>query len=152
MDEVKKLFDKKYSDRILITGHSKEKLKDIEADRFFKRGIELGIPEKTFLLEREATNSKENIIFSKPIIDKEIGFNNIKTILFVCKAFHSRRVLMTAKKFFPTNIKFCFYPVIDERNIRKENWWKNDITKTRVLEEIRRISEYTLSGDLSIEN
>lgn len=152
MNEVKVLYDKKYSNRILITGHSKGKLKDIEADRFFERGVELGIPKKTFLLEREATNSKENILFSKPIIEKEIGFKKIKTILFVCKSFHTRRVLMTAKKFLPPNIKFCFYPVIDERNIKKDNWWKNDVAKTRVLEEVRRIGEYTLSGDLSIEN
>ncbi|MBU2592618.1 MAG: YdcF family protein [Patescibacteria group bacterium] len=152
MDEVKKLYDKKYSNRILITGHSKGRLKDIEADRFFKRGGELGIPEKIFLLERKATNTKENILFSKPIIEKEIGFKNIKTILFVCKTFHTRRVLMTARKFFPANIKFCFYPVIDERNIQKNNWWKDDIARNRVLEEIKRIGEYALRGDLSIES
>lgn len=151
IDEVKKLYDKKHSNRILITGHSKGKLKDNEAERFLKRGLGLGIPKKVFLLEKKATNTKENILFSKSIIEKKIGFNNIKTILFVCKAFHARRVLMTAKKFFPINIKFCFYPVIDKRNIRKNNWWKNNIAKIRVLEEVERIAKYTLKGDLSIE-
>ena len=58
---------------------------------------------------------------------------------------------MTAKKFLPTNIKYYFSPVIDERNIKKENWWKDEVAKTRVLEELRRIGEYTLKGDLWLE-
>jgi uncharacterized SAM-binding protein YcdF (DUF218 family) len=151
MDEVKRLYNKKIADKILITGHSKGKLKEIEADRFYARGVELGLPKKIFLLERDATNTKENIINSIPIIDKAIGLKNIKKIIFVCKTFHTRRVLMTAKKFLPTNIKYYFVPIIDERNIKKENWWKDNIAKTRVLEELRRIGEYTLKGDLWLE-
>lgn len=151
MDEVKRLYDKKVADKILITGHSKNKLKEIEADRFYKRGIELGLPKKIFLLEREATNTKENIVNSIPIIKKAVGFKNIKKIMFVCKAFHTRRVLMNAKKFFPSNIQYYFSPIIDERNIKKENWWKDEVARTRVLEELRRIAEYTLKGDLRLE-
>ena len=97
-----------------------------------------------------ASNTKENILFSMPLIDKEIGLNNIKSILFVCKAFHTRRVLMAAKRFIPSDIKFYFYPVIDEGNIRKNNWWKNDVAKSRVLDELRRIAEYTIKDDLSL--
>ena len=74
MDEVKRLYDKKISNKILITGHSKGKLKEIEADRFYRRGVELGFPKKIFLLERDATNTKENIINTIPIIEKAIGF------------------------------------------------------------------------------
>ncbi|MFA6428104.1 MAG: YdcF family protein [Candidatus Buchananbacteria bacterium] len=151
MDEVKKLYNKKVANKILITGHSKGKLKEIEADRFYNKGLELGIVPEVFLLEKEATNTKENIINSRPLIERSIGFKNIKKIMFVCKAFHTRRVLMTAKKFFPSNIKYYFCPVIDERNIKKENWWQNKEAKTRVLEELRRIAEYTLKGDLSLE-
>jgi len=152
MDKVKELYDRGYSDRILITGHSKDKTKEIEAERFFEYGIRLGIPANKFLLEKEATNTKENILFSKPIIEREIGFNNIKTILFICQSFHTRRVYMTAKNFLPANIKFCFCPIVDERGISKDNWWKNDAAKNRVLDEIRRIGEYTLKRDLSIED
>ncbi len=151
MDEVKKIYDKKITDKIFITGHSKDKLNEIEADRFYKQGIKLGIPEKNFLLEREATNTKENIINSMPIIEEAIGFKNIKKIMFVCKAFHTRRVLMTAKKFFPENIEYYFLPIIGEKNIRKDNWWKNKVSETRVLEELCRIGEYALKGDISLK-
>ena len=54
MDAVKKLFDQRFSEKILITGHSKGRLKNIEADRFYKRGIELGIPKECFILEKKA--------------------------------------------------------------------------------------------------
>ena len=152
MDDVKMLYNKGYSSKILITGHSKGKMKDVESERFFKRGIELGIPEKAFILESKATNSKENITFSKSIMEHEIGLSNIRSILFVCKTFHTRRVLMTAQKYLPEHIEFYFYPIIDERNIQRDNWWKNDIAKSRVLEEVSRIGEYAKKGDLSLEN
>lgn len=151
MDEVYKLYIDGKIKKILITGHSANKDKEPEALRFKKRAIELGIPDNIILVEKVATNTKENFLFSKTIIENEIGFDNIKSILLVCKTFHTRRVLMTAMNFFPNNIDYTFLPMIDERNIQKDNWWHDDIAKTRVLEELRRISDYTLKGDLSLE-
>lgn len=152
MDEVKKLYNKKVAKKILITGHSKGRLKEIEADRFYKYGLKIGFPKNAFLLEKEAANTKENIINSIPLIEEELGFKKIKAIIFVCKTFHTRRVLMTVKKFFPAGIKYYFSPVTDERNIKKDNWWKNKVAKARVLEEVKRIGEYALRDDLSIED
>ncbi|MFH1030621.1 MAG: YdcF family protein [bacterium] len=105
MDEVKKLYDRRVANKILITGHSKGRLKEIEANKFYRRGIELGIPQEVFLLEKNAINTKENIVNSISIIEKSLGFRNIKKIMFICKSFHTRRVLMTAKMYFPKDIR-----------------------------------------------
>ena len=151
MDEVKKLYDRGFASRIMIAGYSKGKMKEREADRFFRRGVELGIPESAFILERESTNTKENIRFSLPILEKSLGLGQIKKILFVCKTFHTRRVFMTARNFLPKHIKFCFYPVVDDRDIRPDNWWRKPVARQRVLEELKRIGEYSLQGDLSLD-
>lgn len=151
MKEVKALYDKGISKRILISGHSASKERtESEALRFMKKGVKLGIPQEVFLLEQWAINTKENMQFSLPIIEEQIGFSKIAKILFVCKTFHTRRVLMTARKYFPRHIEYLFYPVTDERNIQKDNWWKDPIAFERVIAEVRRIAEYTLKGDMSI--
>jgi uncharacterized SAM-binding protein YcdF (DUF218 family) len=152
MDHVSDLYYKGISSNILITGHSANKDRvESEADRFSNYGISLGIPQNAFLLEKCATNTKENLEFSIPIIESKLGLTKIKKILFVCKTFHTRRVLMTAQKWLPSNIQLSFYPVNDERNILKHNWWKTEETQERVMGEIRRIGEYTLQGDLSLK-
>lgn len=71
-------------------------------------------------------------------------------MLLVCKSFHARRVLMTATNFLPNDIEYYFLSTLDERNIAKDGWWKDEIATKRVLEEVGRISQYTLKGDLKL--
>jgi len=151
MDKVKGLYDQGISTRILISGHSASKERsESEADRFVHRGIELGIPKSAFILEHDATNTKENFEFSLPLIEREFGVENLERVLFVCKTFHTRRVLMTARNFLPQHIEYFFLPMVDERNVRRDNWWQEQVARERVLAELRRIGEYTLKGDLVI--
>lgn len=151
MDEVSKLYFNNISETILITGNSaKGGAVDSEAIKFKSKGISLGIPESAIITETQATNTKENMVFSMGLIDEAIGLDKIKKILFVCKTFHTRRVLMTARNFLPPSIEFSFLPMIDERKIEKHNWWTDELATKRVLEEIQRIAKYSLKGDLSI--
>lgn len=151
MDAVKKLYKQGLSTRILLSGHSASKDRlESEAQRFMRRGVELGIPESTFILEHNATNTKENFEFSLPLIDEALGVANISRVLFVCKTFHTRRVLMTARSFLPPHVEYLFLPMIDERDIRRDNWWVDPIARDRVLAEVKRIGEYALKGDLAI--
>lgn len=155
MKITKLVFDKGICDKFILTGHSAKMDKEPECDRFFKKGIELGIPSENMFLENRATNSYENLEFSKIIIEEQFGgFNNCRKILFIAKAFVTRRIEMTAKKLYPNFIQTFYYPTADDtetgKNIRADNWWKNETAKKRVLEEVRRVAEYTLKGDLVI--
>lgn len=151
MDSVAEMYHAGASANVLISGHSANKERAIsEAERFAAKGLELGISKSAFILEHRATNTKENLEFSIPLIEEKIGLRTIRSILFVCKTFHTRRVLMTAKKFLPPHIEYFFLPMIDERNIQRDNWWLDHDRFERVVMELRRIADYTLKGDLSL--
>ena len=155
MKMAKFVYDNGISDKFILTGHSARKDKEPECDRFFRRGMELGIPPEKMLLENKATNSYQNLQFSGEIIRDQLGgFENCRKILFIAKAFVTRRIEMTAKKLYPEFVQTFFCSTFDDtetgKNIKMENWWKNDAAKKRVLEELARIAEYTLKGDLEL--
>src|SRR5438105_5304534 len=65
MTHVAELYSKGVARKILISGHSAAKDRpQSEALRFMNEGKRLGIPDGAFLLEHEATNTKENILNS----------------------------------------------------------------------------------------
>ena len=134
---------------IILSGHSAGKDKIPECIRFYEKGVELGIPKDFMLTECDSTNTKENLENSLEII-QEI-FPEVTSIMFVAKAFVTRRIEMTARALnYPKDIKYLYYPTLDERNIGKYIWWQYPNATERVLEEIGRISKYTLKGDLKI--
>jgi uncharacterized SAM-binding protein YcdF (DUF218 family) len=150
MKDVLKLYKKGISKRILISGFGDTNINRSEASILKEYAVSLGIPKDIFILEEHASNTKQNIQFSVPIIKKEFDFKNLKSILFVCKSFHTQRVFMTVRNFLSKDLKIFFYPIIDERNITKNNWYKNENSKLIILDELKKIAEYSLNKDISI--
>lgn len=60
----------------------------------------------------------------------------------VCKAYHSRRALLTYKSIFPSNVNFYVSPVIDKRGITKENWFLSNHSVGTVMNEVVKIGSY----------
>lgn len=63
-----------------------------------------------------------------------------------------RRVKMCASACgYPTDL-IDFYGTVDRKGkkIGPDSWWKNETAVRRVLEELKRVAEYSLKGDLSI--
>lgn len=150
MDEVYKLYSKMNIGKIFISGGSVNKTTP-ESVMFKQKAVSLGIPAENIITEEKSKNTKDNFQNLYPLIQEQIGFENIKNILIVCKTFHTRRALMTAQNFFPESINYLFLPLPDEREIYKENWWIKDESRKRVLEEVERIAKYTLKGDLKLD-
>ncbi len=150
MDSVADIYHKGYCKKILITGHSSKKDQTPESERFLKRAIQLGISEDDIILESEASNTKENFIYSKKLLSKDMKSGAIKDVMIVCLAFHSRRSLMTAKKWFSNSVNYIFFTTSDNRHIKANTWYKTNIGRKRVFEEIERIGKYSVKGDLEI--
>ena len=73
MVDVKSIYEHHVCDKFILTGHSAKMDKEPECERFFRRGIELGIPSDIMFLENKATNSYENLNYSKQIIEEQFG-------------------------------------------------------------------------------
>lgn len=98
-----KLFLEGFAPLIIFTGNrsdSNRNLWDIpEAQVFANEAVRLGVPIDKILIEENATNTGENIIFTKQLIEDK-GLN-IKSIILVQKPFMLRRVYATAMKQWP---------------------------------------------------
>ncbi len=108
-----------------------------------------GLAEADLYFERKATNTLENIIYSRGLIEHFApGFGGIETIALCAKPFHMRRVMMTAQRHLPGHIRLIARPPSDPGDVARDNWWKTEIGRNRILKELGRISEYALRGDI----
>lgn len=100
--EAARLFKQKIAPIIVASGGRGRMTQNdaiTEADRYMKVFKELGIPDSSVLLERESTNTGENIEFTKKLLS-ERGYNFTKAIA-VTTAMMSRRHKATLQKYWP---------------------------------------------------
>lgn len=94
------LFLDGYSDHIVFTGGlgkiTKHTQTQTEAEKFRDIALKMGVPEDKIMLEKEATNSGENIVF----VQKVLTENNLKpkSLLIVTKPYMERRIWAAYKK------------------------------------------------------
>ncbi len=157
VDELEKLIDSKIilpTTKVILTGNvgSLNSNEKSEAKRMYEEVISRNLNKDLFIIEDKATNAYENLLFSKDIILNIGGFEKYNNILFVAKSFMLRRTKMCASKLeYPVN-KIHYYGLVDAngRNISKNEWFKSDVSKKRVLEELERIGKYAVKGDIDI--
>ena len=96
--------------------------------------------EEAIIKENQARNTFENAELSWNVLQ---SMNKpIRSVILVCKAYHSRRVLMTYQSVFPSDIKFYVSPVTDKRGISRENWFLNRENINIVMGEVVKIGKY----------
>ncbi len=135
--------------KLLVSGGPNEKWGITEGDWMKAKLIERGVPEGAILNENKSTNTLENAVFSRDLIDKEIGLQNIKTIIAVVKNYHARRALMTLRKHFPDHIKFKSAPYYSEYyGFTRDNWQDSSSGRDKVYEELEKIERYLAKGDI----
>ncbi len=133
--------------KIMLSGGINRVTGKNESLEMSKDLIRLGLKKSSLILESESTNSLENVLFSKRVIEEKIGFGKIKKILAVVKNYHSRRALMTLKKHFPGTIELI--PVTYEVDgFKPENWFNSENGKEKVLSERNKIPKYLAKGDI----
>ena len=147
LDKVYKLYKNGLIPKILVSGGINKITKENEAEKMAENLIKLGVKREDIILENKSANTLENVQFSREIIEKKIGFRNIKKIIAVVKHYHSRRALMTLKKHFPESVKFS--PVTyGIYGFTKNDWFKHKIGQRKVLSEWNKIKKYLKKGDI----
>jgi len=112
--------------------------------------ISFGIPENAIILEEKASNTYENVKFTKEILDKK----KMNSILLVSSPYHVRRALLVFNKI-AKNIKVTCTPVINslyyahpERDLYgRKNWERINLQQIRgILHEYLGIVYYWWKG------
>ncbi|TFB09115.1 YdcF family protein [Candidatus Atribacteria bacterium MT.SAG.1] len=147
INKVYELYQDKFINKILVSGGINKVTKENEAEKMAEELIKLGVKENDIILENKSMNSLENVLFLKKIIDEKIGFKNIKKIIIVAKHYHSRRALMTLKKYFPKTVELILI-TYEIYGFTKDNWFKNKIGEEKVFNELRKIQKYLKKGDI----
>jgi uncharacterized SAM-binding protein YcdF (DUF218 family) len=122
-----------------------------EFERFKSIALEHSIPDEAILGEGTAQNTPQNFIKTKRIVEEKIGWKNVKDVILVGFAYHSWRAIRTAWAQWPEDINYSFVPVIDDRNIQADNWWKTEEGINIVLHEAEKIPKYMLQGDVLLQ-
>ncbi|KTC86095.1 hypothetical protein Ldro_2420 [Legionella drozanskii LLAP-1] len=103
VDRCVELYRNKLAPKLLFCGKfgnwTKGLWEKTEAETFANRAIEMGVPPEDILIEKESTNTGENIKFSRAILAAEA--NNTKKIVIIAKPNSERRAYATCKKVWP---------------------------------------------------
>lgn len=114
-----------------------------EAEKFASIAIGVGVPESVILLEKEATNTGENVLFTKELLRRE-GIEPRK-LLLVQKPYMERRTFATFSKQWP-GMNF----IVSSPPISFEEYPNPEHTKAHLISmlvgDLQRIREYPAKG------
>lgn len=72
-----------------------------EAIHYRERAITLGVPESAILIEPNATNTGENIDFTRTLLEQRRILDTIHSIMLICRPYQQRRSYAIARKRWP---------------------------------------------------
>ena len=140
-----------FAPKILFTGglgrNTLGRWKQSEAERFSFIAQQQGIPAQNILLENQSTNSAENILFSRKILD-EAGLAQGRLIC-VHKPFMERRLYAAMKVYWP-EANACFTSPQLDLEAYIHNTVKQGLTEKQVIDVIagdfQRMDIYAKKG------
>ena len=122
---------------------TKDMWKETEADLFAKIAIEKGVPPEAILIENRSTNTGENIIFTKELLQQK--HLDPQSFIVVQKPYMERRSFATFKKHLPDK-NLC----VTSPHIAFENYPTEELPMERVINimvgDLQRIKIYAEKG------
>jgi uncharacterized SAM-binding protein YcdF (DUF218 family) len=106
--------------------------------------VERGIQSDRILEEHRATNTGENVIFSLPIVEAEIGLAKIRSVICLGNTWTARRYPMTLHRHWPEVEKMLI--TVDSFDTPRSLWHTDPRYRIRVLVERDKIEPYTAKG------
>jgi uncharacterized SAM-binding protein YcdF (DUF218 family) len=133
LEAIVSLWKKGYFRHVLVSGGDMPGDDEAEAIVISRLMIKAGIPDDIILLESHATNTGENVTFSLPIIERQIGLANIRSLIALGKVCTSVRYLMTLERHWPEvrkmlcAVNYFDHPVAE--------WDRHPYARKRILAE-----------------
>ncbi|GEO07903.1 YdcF family protein [Segetibacter aerophilus] len=116
---------------------------ETEADKFAKIAIEMGVPQERILIENKSTNTGENILFTRQLLER----HNLEpqSFIVVQKPYMERRSFATFKKHWPDKKLIVTSPQISFRDYPND-----EISMEKVIHimigDLQRIKIYAEKG------
>ena len=142
------LFQEKVVSAIVLTGGINRQTGRPEAKSHLEAVLARNVPRKRILIENRSTNTMENVTLTRPVLERRRELIPSQTLVAVTKWYHSRRALMTLKRFLPPGYSF-YVSSYESSEIRRDNWWQTPIGRRCVLHEWRSIPLYRQQGNLA---
>jgi uncharacterized SAM-binding protein YcdF (DUF218 family) len=143
-DEAARLWHERYFPHVLVSGGVTPGGERSEASILRTLLIERGVDKRAILVEERATNTGENVLFSMPLIEEEIGLANVRSLIAIGKFCTSRRYVMTLERHWP-EVRKMLHPV-HYHNVARDRWMDDEELCGRVLGEWGRIEPYFKNG------
>jgi uncharacterized SAM-binding protein YcdF (DUF218 family) len=133
------------SGKIVFTGGYNSKLGSYEALEMKKAWAQLGLPTEDILLDLQATNTMENMVNARALMQEAGLLHNPSKINLVSISYHMRRAVETLKSVFidtPIELGFANYP---SQLCVMDTWFLNPQGSKLLLEEFDKIKKYSLN-------
>lgn len=132
--------------RLLVSGGATGGQARTEAELIGERLLRLGLPESALILETEATNTGENVVFGRAVVARHMDLAAIRSVLVIGKLCSARRYLMTLRRHWP-GLRMSVAPV-NYFGVEVERWHEHEEFRARVLGEFHKIPRYLELGFL----
>jgi hypothetical protein len=129
--------------RILVSGGLTPGGAEPEADVIAAHLRAAGVPDTALLLERRATNTGENVVFSLPIL-AEAGLLGARRVICIGLFCTGRRYAMTLHRHWPAPEKRCC--AVEYGPVRRGTWHLDPAARARVLGEVVKVPLYLAAG------
>jgi len=106
--------------------------------------VDGGIPPARILEEHQAMNTGENVIFSLPVIDSELGRSTIRSVICLGNSWTARRYPMTLQRHWPEVEKMLV--TVDSFETPLALWHTHPEFRRRVRSEWDKIEPYKAQG------
>jgi uncharacterized SAM-binding protein YcdF (DUF218 family) len=136
--------------RIIVTGGVVgDGHREVEAVVHANELVRLGVARRDILIEDRSTNTLENVVLAREVLDREVGLAKVARIAVVVKNGHSRRALMTLRRHMPGHIGLLVAPYVPGYlGVTKADWSESEAGRKMVKGELDRIGKYLKKGDI----
>jgi uncharacterized SAM-binding protein YcdF (DUF218 family) len=97
--------------RIVFTGANapttKERFPRGEAVHYREHALDLGVPDSSILVEPKATNTGDNIDFTRTVLDEHGALDQIRSVLLISRPYQQRRSYAICRKKWPQVDVLC---------------------------------------------
>jgi uncharacterized SAM-binding protein YcdF (DUF218 family) len=142
-----KLFHERLAPMLVLSGGAVAGT-TAEAEQMAAVCVEAGVPRERLLLERDSTNTFENVARSARLLAGEGLPADVHTALLVSCPWHMRRVYLTARQAFPEGVRFVCVP--HEENCTESTWQDCPDCVLHVVKELALLERFVRAGLLHV--